>query len=167
MPGGVWNCLWGHALQKYPGINRKSRVSYPGPGFLSSSKATLPSLPKKQYNGFILTKPNLNVWKTLYDYVWDNDRGTRHSWNAHMLLMTVVVSTSEYLNRYGSGFTLIFMVWTVKNDVDVDPFNLDRKTVIGVFSLRVPWKVIRIKVIWIGNGLDIQVWTRLVWAPIV
>ena len=49
-PGSVWNCLWGHALKRSPGINRKSRVSYPGPGFLSST--TWPSLPKKHYNGF-------------------------------------------------------------------------------------------------------------------
>ena len=47
----MWNCLWGHALKRSPGINRKSRVSYPGPGFLSS--ATWPSLPKKHYNGLI------------------------------------------------------------------------------------------------------------------
>ena len=48
-PGSVWNCLWGNALKRSPGINRKSRVSYPGPGFLSS--ATWPMLPKKHYNG--------------------------------------------------------------------------------------------------------------------
>ena len=48
-PGSVWNCLWGNALKRSPGIIRKSRVSYPGPGFLSS--ATGPSLPKKHYNG--------------------------------------------------------------------------------------------------------------------
>ena len=48
-PGSVWNCLWGNELKRYPGIIRKSRVSYPGPGFLSS--ATWPSLPKKHYNG--------------------------------------------------------------------------------------------------------------------
>ena len=47
--GSVWNCLWGHALKRSPGINRKTMVSYPGPGFLSS--ATWPSLPKKHYNG--------------------------------------------------------------------------------------------------------------------
>ena len=47
----VWNCLWGNALKRSPGINRKSRVSYPGPGFLSS--ATWPSLQKKHYNGLI------------------------------------------------------------------------------------------------------------------
>ena len=50
-PGSVWNCLWGHALKRSPGINRKSRVLYPGPGFLSS--ATWPSLRKKYYNGLI------------------------------------------------------------------------------------------------------------------
>ena len=32
----MWNCQWGHAL-KYPRINLKSRVLYPGPGFLSSA----------------------------------------------------------------------------------------------------------------------------------
>ena len=55
-PGSVWNCLWGNALKRSPGIIRKSRVSYIGPGFLSS--ATWPSLPKKHYNGLNLTKPN-------------------------------------------------------------------------------------------------------------
>ena len=48
-PGSVWNCLLENALKRSPGIIRKSRVSYPGPGFLSS--ATWPSLPKKHYNG--------------------------------------------------------------------------------------------------------------------
>ena len=49
--GSVWNCLWGHALKRSPGIIRKSRVSYTDTGFLSS--ATWPSLPKKHYNGLI------------------------------------------------------------------------------------------------------------------
>ena len=57
-PGSLWNCLWGNALKRSPGIIRKSRVSYPGPGFLSS--ATWPSLPKKHCNGLNQTKPNLN-----------------------------------------------------------------------------------------------------------
>ena len=48
-PGSVLNCLWGNALKISPGIIRKSRVSYPGPGFLSS--ATWSPLPKKHYNG--------------------------------------------------------------------------------------------------------------------
>ena len=55
-PGSVWNCQWGNALKRSPGINRKSRVSYPGSGFLSS--ATWPSLPKKHYNGLNQIKPN-------------------------------------------------------------------------------------------------------------
>ena len=33
-PGSVWNCVWGHALQSYYGINLKSRVFYPSPGFV-------------------------------------------------------------------------------------------------------------------------------------
>ena len=45
----VCGTVWGHALKRSPGINRKRRVSYPGPGFLSS--ATWPSLPKMPYNG--------------------------------------------------------------------------------------------------------------------
>ena len=58
-PGSVWNCLWGNALKRSPGIIRKSRVSYPGPGFLSS--ATWPLLPKKHYNGLNQTK-HLNTF---------------------------------------------------------------------------------------------------------
>ena len=54
-PGSVWNCLWGNALKRSPGIIRNIRVSYPGPGFLSS--ATWPPLPKKHYNGLNQTKP--------------------------------------------------------------------------------------------------------------
>ena len=54
-PGSVWNCLWGHAPKRSPGINRKSRVSYPGPGFLSS--VTWPSLSKKHYHGLIKESP--------------------------------------------------------------------------------------------------------------
>ena len=64
-PGSVWNCLWGNALKRSPGIIRKSRASYPGPGFLSS--ATSPSLPKKHYNGLNQTKLigdlPFSVWK--------------------------------------------------------------------------------------------------------
>ena len=53
--GSVRNCLWGNALKRSPGIIRKSRVSYPDPGFLSS--ATWPMLPKKHYNGLNQIKP--------------------------------------------------------------------------------------------------------------
>ena len=52
--GSVWNCLWGNALKRSPGIIHKNRASYPGPGFLSS--ATWPSLPKKHYNGLNQTR---------------------------------------------------------------------------------------------------------------
>ena len=52
--GSVWNCLWGHALKRSPGFNRKSKVSHPGPRFLSS--ATCHSLPKKHYNGLNLNQ---------------------------------------------------------------------------------------------------------------
>ena len=62
-PGSVWNCLWGHALKRSPGINRKSRVSYPVPGFLSS--ATWLSLPKKHYNGSNQTKPIMDLLQEL------------------------------------------------------------------------------------------------------
>ena len=60
-----------HALKRSLGINRKSRVSYAGPGFLSS--ATWPSLPKKHYNGLNETKPNfICMWYkkdvVLHDY---------------------------------------------------------------------------------------------------
>ena len=53
-PGSVWNCLWGNALKRSPWTIRKSRVSYPGPGFLTCG--TWPSLPKKHYNGLNLLK---------------------------------------------------------------------------------------------------------------
>ena len=56
-PGSVWNCLWGNARKRSPGIIRKRSVSYPGPGFLSS--ATWHSLPKKHYNGSNQTKLRL------------------------------------------------------------------------------------------------------------
>ena len=61
-PGSVWNCPWGNALKRSPGIIRKSRVSYPGPGFLSS--ATWPSLPKKHYNGLNQTLIPLGIAHT-------------------------------------------------------------------------------------------------------
>ena len=62
-PGSVWNCLWGNALKRFPGIIRKSRVLYPGPGFLSSP--TWPSLPKKaaDNNGLNQTKPMHCSWR--------------------------------------------------------------------------------------------------------
>ena len=37
-PGSVWNCVWGYALKRSPGINCESRVLYPGPRFLSRAR---------------------------------------------------------------------------------------------------------------------------------
>ena len=78
---GVWQCsLWGHALKRSPGINRKSRVLYPGPGFLSS--ATWPLLPKKHYNGLIInhihTRPFSHSLagaklRTVYSHGWQKE----------------------------------------------------------------------------------------------
>ena len=48
------------------------------------------------------------------------------------------------------------MVWTVPNNIDADPFHLDQQA-----YLSIPLKAILIKVFWISNSLDIQVWTRL------
>ena len=62
-PGSVWNCLWGHALKRSPGIIGKSRVSYHVPRFLYAICAICaiwPSLPKKHYNGLNQTKPNFS-----------------------------------------------------------------------------------------------------------
>ena len=55
-PGSVCNCLWGHALKIYSGINHKSSVLCPGPRFLPS--ATRPSLLNNHYNG--LTNQSIN-----------------------------------------------------------------------------------------------------------
>ena len=64
--GSVWNCLWGYALKRSPGINHKSRVLYPNPVFLSS--VTWPSMPKK-HNGLLINQIHcLKILKTLtYD----------------------------------------------------------------------------------------------------
>ena len=52
---------------------------------------------------------------------------------------SVAVFTPEILNRFRSGFTykhgLNSMVWTVKNDFDVDPFNVNRKVGRWVVSI--------------------------------
>ena len=58
--GSEWNYLWGNALKRSPGIIRKSRVSYPSPGFLSS--ATWPLLQKKHYNGLNQTEMHAHVY---------------------------------------------------------------------------------------------------------
>ena len=61
------------------------------------------------------------------------------------------------------------MSWKVKNDIDTYPFNQDRYAVGGggvliseLKKLSIAWKVVLSKALWIGNGLDIQVWTQLV-----
>ena len=66
--GSVWNCLWGNALKRSPGIIHKSSVLYPGPGFLSS--ATWPLLPKKLYNGLNQTKHKAAVSLPHHLMVW-------------------------------------------------------------------------------------------------
>ena len=80
-PGSVWNCLWGNALKRSPGIIRKSRVSYPGPGFLSS--ATWPSLPKKHYNGLNQTKL-YKLAKLTYMCLKENKDTFDATWNQHI-----------------------------------------------------------------------------------
>ena len=75
-PGSVWNCLWGNALKRSPGIIRKSRVSYPVPGFLSS--ATWPSLPKKHYNG-LNQNQTFSTSVTLYhSHILDQNNTINH-----------------------------------------------------------------------------------------
>ena len=87
-PGSVWNCLWGNALKRSSGIIRKSRVSYPGPGFLSS--ATWPSLPKKHYNGLNQTKLTKVLWAAaLY-------RSAKVAW---YFPQAIAVFIPELLNR--------------------------------------------------------------------
>ena len=94
-PGSLWNCLWGHALKRSPGINRKSRVSYPGPGFLSS--ATWLSLPKKHYNGLI------NQSFTLFPTVYIRIALTRfymYAFYYYVYMRSLIVSHSTmYLRR--------------------------------------------------------------------
>ena len=78
-PGSVWNCLWGNALKRSPGIIRKSRVSYPGPGFLSS--ATWPSLPKKHYNGLNQIEKRVILYLTKYLYSFKIEYSTYFIFN--------------------------------------------------------------------------------------
>ena len=55
--GSVWNCLWGCALYKSPGINYKSRVLYLTPRW--PPHAAWPSMLKKHYNELINQMYNL------------------------------------------------------------------------------------------------------------
>ena len=73
--GSVWNCLWGHALKRSPGINRKRRVSHTSAGFLSS--VTWPSLPKEHYNGLNQTKIHeVTPYAVIYihGFIFDNEK---------------------------------------------------------------------------------------------
>ena len=53
-------CRWGHELKRSPGINRKSRVLYAGPSFLSSATCLF----EKHYNGLIINQNLKVVWTT-------------------------------------------------------------------------------------------------------
>ena len=123
-PGSVWNCLWGNALKRSPGIIRKSRVSYPGPGFLSS--ATWPLLPKKHYNGLNQTKPNkyskliiyINMLRNMYIY----------SVLLYMSLCNIPFLTSlKLMHGFASNFVLMFLGWT--------PTNFDKIGVLPIFLM--------------------------------
>ena len=81
----MWNCLWGNALKRSPGIIRKSRVSYPVPGFLSS--ATWPSLPKKHYNGLNQT---ISLPRTHSNY-----RNNQARWRLGNAEMSIVVTSND------------------------------------------------------------------------
>ena len=55
-------------------------------------------------------------YETFYDHSYSI------GWHSNSLRnnVTIVVFIPEYLNRFGSGFILISIVWTVKNDLDAD-----------------------------------------------
>ena len=77
-PGSVWNCLWGNALKRSPGIIRKSRVSYPGPGFLSS--ATWPRCRKSTIMD--QTKSNQKIMSDREPTRWQHNRIYPHPVNS-------------------------------------------------------------------------------------
>ena len=91
----------GNALKRSPGIIRKSRVSYPGPGFLSS--ATWPSLPKKHYNG--LNQPNQKFENKHSVYKKSRRRFLHLSSFSDSNSFMMVGPEPEYLNCFRSGFT--------------------------------------------------------------
>ena len=97
-PGSVWNCLWGNALKRSPGIIRKSRVSYPVPGFLSS--ATWPSLPKKHYNGLNQTKH--------HDFRLSSMKGVTDRVNRQLANAISTGSVHKPLHRFANCFTMSF-----------------------------------------------------------
>ena len=105
-PGSVWNCLWGNALKRSPGIIRKTRVSYPGPGFLSS--ATWPSLPKKHCNGLNQIKPNLYTGRNVFSsprYIFSPAKNVQADARERIILwkesVTFLVSlTSQFFYKF-------------------------------------------------------------------
>ena len=97
-PGSVWNCLWGNALKRSPGIIRKSRLSYPGPGFLSS--ATWPSLPKKHYNGLNQTvKIFCNLWLLVLQNPFGFAGGEPYLWHVCVAVCTCACSVHMVPSR--------------------------------------------------------------------
>ena len=82
-------------------INRKSRVSYPGPTFLSS--ATWHSLSKKHYNGLINQSINL---LRLYHRV---------------SLISLYYETNQYMRKYGrTCFANAMDIWGITMHVVMD-----------------------------------------------
>ena len=119
----MWNCLWGNALKRSPGIIRKSRVSYPGPGFLSS--AAWPSLPKKHYNGLNQTKPmkqtTVSYLTYTTDWVWmcAVDMEGTHTWRECVLIRTFVLLlfvlvAGHIVNKYNKWLSLYSKIHSVK-----------------------------------------------------
>ena len=103
-PGSVWNCLWGNALKRSPGIIRKSRVSYPGPGYLSS--ATWPSLPKKHYNGLNQTNQNMTINTQPHGLInWSSTWKSKHE-NQHTASQTDQLELNLKIKTWQSTHSL-------------------------------------------------------------
>ena len=116
-PGSVWNCLWGNALKRSPGIIRKSRVSYPVPGFLSS--ATWPSLPKKHYNGLDQTKQDrqsaYRVLDSIQKYTHYKDFSAPNYFSRTILSLLIVILTHLCETRHAWHFT----VWNLAYKITI------------------------------------------------
>ena len=66
-PGSVWNCLWGNALKRSPGINRKSRVTYPGPGFHEwFGLQSYPFIENYYLIKGVYSRPHLSIYDIFY-----------------------------------------------------------------------------------------------------
>ena len=99
-PGSVWNCLWGHALLRSPGINCMSRVLYSGRGFIS--RATRNSMSKKHSNWIDLSIERPTLVFLFWLYVTFNIRGGIVMFPACSQCSTMLFSTHGYnnLHRY-------------------------------------------------------------------